>query len=175
MGVVTSALATTVFLLDLGLIAALIVFLARKMGKELEFLEPADGFISDRKYYIVLTVASIATAGSLYLSNVLGWTPCRLCWFQRIFMYPIVVLSASAIYLRKDDLKDYVMPLALIGIPIALYHSIIQRIEQFHSAGCSIMEVSCETQYTFHYGYITVPVMALTAFLAIAVILWRYD
>ena len=89
-------------------------------------------------------------------------------------MYPITLISGTALFLERDDIKDYVMSLTLIGIPLALYHALIQRYEQFHSAGCSIAAVSCSTEYTFHYGYITIPVMALTAFLVITVVLWRY-
>jgi hypothetical protein len=51
----------------------------------------------------------------------------------------------------------------------------IQRFDQFSSAGCSITAVSCSTEYTFHYGYITIPVMAFTAFMVIILVLWRFD
>lgn len=175
MSLVNTILGTLTLLLNIGFIGALLVFIGRKMGREFSFLERVERFISDHSYKLILLVASTATLGSLYMSNILGWTPCKLCWFQRIFMYPVVLLSAVGIYLDKDNLRDYVMPLVLVGIPIAFYHSVIQRIEQFSSAGCSITAVSCETQYTFHYGYITIPVMALTAFIAIGIILWRYD
>jgi hypothetical protein len=63
----------------------------------------------------------------------------------------------------------------MIGVPLSFYHSILQRYEQFQSAGCSITSVSCETQYTFYFDYITIPVMAFTAFLGVAILLWRFS
>lgn len=173
--VVETALSTATLLLDVALIGALGVFAAKKMGYEFEYFNRIEGFISDNTTEIVFAVSTIATIGSLYFSNVLGYDPCRLCWFQRIFMYPIAVVSGSALFLGKTDLKDYVMPLALIGAPIGIYHSMIQRFEQFTSAGCSVTAVSCSTEYTFHYGYITIPVMALTAFLIVIFVLWRFE
>jgi disulfide bond formation protein DsbB len=173
--VVETALSTAVLLLDIVLVGALGVFAAKKAGYSSVYFNRIEEFISDNTTEIVFAVSAIATVGSLYFSNVLGYEPCRLCWFQRIFMYPIAVISGSALFLGKSDLKDYAMPLALIGAPMAFYHSMIQRFEQFTSAGCSVTAVSCSTEYTFHYGYITIPVMALTAFLLIVFVLWRFE
>lgn len=175
MSLVIEALSTGILFLDIGLISALVVFAAKKAGYEFSYLARLEGFISRNSTEIVFATASIATLGSLYMSNIVGYEPCRLCWFQRIFMYPIAVLSGTTLFLDKSDLKDYVMPLALIGAPIAFYHSVIQRFEQFTSAGCSVTAVSCSTEYTFHYGYVTIPVMALTAFLVIIFVLWRFE
>jgi disulfide bond formation protein DsbB len=172
---VETALSTSALLLDIALIGALGVFLAKKAGYSSEYFNRIEGFISNNTTEIVFVVSTIATLGSLYFSNVLGYEPCRLCWFQRIFMYPIAVISGSALFLEKSDLRDYVMPLALIGAPTAFYHGMIQRFEQFTSAGCSVTAISCSTEYTFHYGYITIPVMALTAFLVIIFVLWRFE
>lgn len=173
--VVETALSTAVLLLDVALIGAVGVFAAKKAGYTFEYFNRIEELISDNTTEIVFVVSTIATLGSLYFSNVLGYEPCRLCWFQRIFMYPIAVISGSALFLGKSDLKDYAMPLALIGAPIGVYHSMIQRFEQFTSSGCSVTAVSCSTEYTFHYGYITIPVMALTAFLVIIFVLWRFE
>lgn len=173
--VVETALSTATLLLDIALIGTLGVFAAKKAGYEFGYFNTIEELISENTTEIVFAVSTIATLGSLYFSNVLGYEPCRLCWFQRIFMYPIAVISGSALFLDKSDLKDYAMPLALIGAPIGFYHSMIQRFEQFTSSGCSVTAVSCSTEYTFHYGYITIPVMALTAFLVIIFVLWRFE
>jgi len=175
MSLVTEVLAFGVLVLDLALIASLTIFALKKAGYSFEPISRLESSISDYSTEIVFVVTSVATAGSLYLSNMLGYEPCRLCWFQRIFMYPIPVLSGTALFLDKSDLGDYVIPLAMIGALIAFYHSIIQRFDQFSSAGCSITAVSCSTEYTFHYGYITIPVMAFTAFMVTIVILWKFE
>lgn len=175
MSAVTELLAAGTLLADAFLVSALIVFGLKKIGYSFDPVSRLENFISAHSTEIVFGFASVATVGSLYLSNVLGYEPCRLCWFQRIFMYPISILSGTALFLDKSDLKDYVLPLALVGAPIAFYHAVIQRFEQFTSAGCSVTAVSCSTEYTFHYGYITIPVMALTAFLVVIFVLWRFD
>lgn len=175
MSLVTEILATGALLVDVALLASLVVFGLKKAGYSFETISKIENFISDYSTEIAFGFATVATLGSLYLSNILGYEPCRLCWFQRIFMYPVAVLSGTALFLDKSDLRDYVLPLALIGAPIAFYHGMIQRFDQFSSAGCSITAVSCSTEYTFHYGYITIPVMAFTAFIAIILVLWRFD
>lgn len=195
MGLVVDTLAYLTLFLDIGLIGALFYFVAKKAGYDLrdyDYLRKVKQLIADYNRRIALIIALTATAGSLYLSNSpfwieLGqggfelvkrsnlWDPCRLCWFQRILMYPLVLILGTGIFTMDKDLKDYVLPLAIVGTPIALIHSLVQRYEQFQAAGCSVTSISCATEYTFHFGYVTIPVMALTAFLAIAVLIWRFD
>lgn len=115
----------------------------------------------------------LATSGSLYLSNVLGWEPCRLCWFQRILMYPLVIIFGMSILLDRDTVADYTLPLSLTGLAIAVYHYMIQFLPALQSKGCSITSVSCEATYTFYYGHITIPVMAAAAFAAVALLSYR--
>ncbi|MFB6245511.1 MAG: disulfide bond formation protein B [Candidatus Nanohaloarchaea archaeon] len=166
-------LATLTLLADIGIVASILYMISRRLGRS---LEPVEGrlipFLTERYREVSLLIASTATAGSLYMSNVLGWTPCRLCWFQRIIIYPLVVLFAVAFLLDRDDVRDYAAPLAMIGLPIAFYHALMQRVDQFQSAGCSVLSVSCSTKYTFFYGYVTVPVMATTALMAVLLLLW---
>lgn len=169
---IVAALAYGTFLVDIAILAG---FTAWLLEKHLMWsLDPARDFLAARYREIGLLVAAVATSGSLYLSNVLGWTPCRLCWFQRIAVYPMVVLFATSLWLDREDVRDYVIPLAVIGIPISAYHYVIQRMEQFQSAGCSVLAVSCSTEYTFYLGYITIPMMALTALTAVLLLVWRF-
>lgn len=175
MSFVETGLSTAVLVLDIALIGALAIFASKRLGYSSEYIERLNSRISENTVEIVFGVSLIATLGSLYFSNILGYTPCRLCWFQRILMYPIALVSGTALFLEKSGVRDYVMALALIGAPIALYHSLIQRYKQFTASGCSVTAVSCSTEYTFHYGYITIPVMALTALLVIMVVMWRFD
>lgn len=170
-----AVLATVVLLVDLALLDGLLYAALRRLGYSIEIVEErVKPFLYSNYRWLSVAVALTATAGSLYMSNVLGWTPCRLCWFQRILMYPLVIVGGVGALLEKDDVRDYLVPLAAIGLPIAVYHAVIQRFEQFSSAGCSVTEVSCETTYTFFYGYISVPVMAATAFAAVLVLAWKF-
>lgn len=170
---VVFALAAGTLLIDLALIAGLTAWVLKKAGIELE-LEKTRKFLSHYVDELSLLLVLTATSGSLYLSNFLGYTPCRLCWFQRILMYPLVIILAIGLFLKKDDISDYVLPFTLIGVPLAFYHYVIQRVDQFKSAGCSVLEVSCSTEYTFYFDYITIPMMALTAFLGILVLQYYF-
>lgn len=118
---------------------------------------------------LMLIVAGVATAGSLYFSDVALWTPCKLCWYQRIFMYPQVVLLLIAIWKRDQNIARYILPLCLIGIVIASNHYFEQVSAALAppadpSIPCDTSGVSCASTPFFHFGYITIPMMALTAF-----------
>ncbi len=113
-------------------------------------------------------VALIATLGSLFFSESAGFLPCKLCWFQRIFMYPLVIILGIS-FLRKENISKYVIALAAIGGSISLYHYGLQVYTTLTkvSAVCDATGVSCASDYIFQLGYVTIPMMALTAFLMI--------
>jgi len=179
MALATDFLAYGTLLLDLSFVLAILAFGYNRVSgnclDQINSYEKLKNILSSKYRELSLLIAFVATSGSLYLSNFLGWAPCRLCWFQRIFMYPLVIIILVAIVFDDKNIKDYVMPLSITGLAIALYHYAIQRVSQFQSAGCSITSVSCNTEYTFHFGYITIPMMAATAFLAIIILMWRFS
>jgi disulfide bond formation protein DsbB len=170
---VNEALSIGALLVQASVIAYLGLYLGQKFGYGEKLWEKIEGYYSGYWKEISLGLAVLATSGSLYFSNILGYTPCHLCWFQRIFMYPLVLLFGFS-WLLDTDIVEYAVPLTTIGGGIAGYHYIIQRISQFQSAGCSITSVSCETEYTFYMGIVTIPFMAFTAFLGIFLLNWRY-
>ena len=175
---VADFLAYGTFALNIGLAISLIVYAYNRFSEKglrrFDFYSKITDFMREHALELAFLQASIATAGSLFMSMILQWSPCRLCWFQRIFMYPLVIILGASVLFNSRDVKDYVIPLTLIGIPIAGYHFITQRIEQFQAAGCSITQVSCATEYTFHFGYITIPTMALTAFIVVLILVWKF-
>ena len=112
--------------------------------------------------FLSFTIILFATILSLYYSEIAGYEPCRLCWFQRIFLYPQAFLFGTAL-LRKDKrVFTYTLPLTFLGLFIALYHTIIQFIPE--ASTCPATGVSCTAPYFIQFGYITIPVMSLTAF-----------
>ena len=127
--------------------------------------------------YAAFGVALAAMLGSLLMSEILHWPPCRLCWYQRIFMYPLVFVIGIAI-MRKDTLSWPITTLVLSGIGwiIALYHSLLQwKILPESMAACT-SGVSCTTAEISWLGFITIPFMSLLAFtaiIALTVIYWR--
>jgi disulfide bond formation protein DsbB len=124
--------------------------------------------------YLAWLQALAATLGSLYYSEIKNYTPCVLCWYQRIFMYPLVLIIAVGILRKDKGLASYVLPLSIPGMLIALYHVLLQKgILPEAVAPCSI-GASCLTKYTGYFGFITIPVMSLTAFVVINLCLFIY-
>ncbi|WP_088067898.1 disulfide oxidoreductase [Gottfriedia luciferensis] len=112
-------------------------------------------------------VSIIATLSSLSFSVINHWTPCSLCWYQRIFMYPIVFIVGIAFY--KNKMKDviYVLPLSLIGMCISIYHILIQKVPALKETATQCGPVPCTGDYLNWFGFITIPMLAFVAFLLI--------
>ena len=104
-------------------------------------------------------VALTCTLGSLYLSEVAKFPPCILCWYQRIAMYPLVVILAVAALRRDRAVKWYVVPMALIGIGISIYHYLIERFPDSVSFSCSA-DVPCSTVWVWKFHFLSIPAMA---------------
>jgi disulfide bond formation protein DsbB len=116
---------------------------------------------------LALGVAFVCTAGSLYFSEVEHFTPCRLCWFQRIGMYPLVPILAVAAWRRAADAKWYVLPLALGGACVSIYHYVIELYPILETGSCD-PNAPCTLVYFREFGYQSLAFMALSGFLAIA-------
>lgn len=114
--------------------------------------------------YLSWVQALVATFGSLYGSEVLGWLPCVLCWYQRIAMYPLVVIIPAGILLKDKNLPYYVLPLSLTGLLIALYQYLLQMgVFPTSLIPCSA-GVSCNTRYIELFNFITLPFLSFLAF-----------
>lgn len=114
--------------------------------------------------YLAWLIAIIATLGSLYFSEVQHFPPCILCWYQRIAMYPLVILISIGLLSRDKGLPRYVLPFSIIGLIIAtvhvlLYYGIIPESNVPCSAG-----ISCTTKYIEWFGFVTIPLLSLIAF-----------
>jgi disulfide bond formation protein DsbB len=170
-GAVTQALSVLTMLMHVFLIVGLIYFLLRFFSKaKLSFFENILNLIRKKFLLFSFIVALTATLGSLFFSEIALYDPCRLCWFQRIFMYPLVILFGIALF--KDDKKiiRYALPLSMIGICISAYHYTISTFSKVASSGvCSATGPSCLVDYFTEYGYVTIPLMAFTAFLLIII------
>lgn len=116
-------------------------------------------------------VALTATLGSLYFSEIRHFVPCTLCWYQRILMYPMVVLLGVAAWNRDAGVAKYALPLTLFGVVVSGYHVLDQKIPSFGFAGACSSGVPCNVAYVNYLGFITIPVLALTAFVAITALL----
>lgn len=114
-------------------------------------------------------VAITAMLGSLYLSEGANYTPCRLCWVQRGFMYPAAILLALAVATRRRVLWMIAGALAVIGLPVSIYHRYEQAVGS--SDGFCDPDNPCSLVWVREFGFLTIPTMAGIGFLTIAVLL----
>ncbi len=119
---------------------------------------------------LALVVAVVATGGSLYLSEVAGFPPCRLCWYQRYAMYPLVPLLAVAALRRWTAVRFVVLPVAVVGAAISTWHVLVERYPTLETGACDPTN-PCSLVWVRRFGYLTIPTMALSAFVLIAAIM----
>ncbi|MEK9178488.1 MAG: disulfide oxidoreductase [Patescibacteria group bacterium] len=115
----------------------------------------------------VFLVSAVSTLGSLYFSEILKLPPCVLCWYQRIFMYPIAFISAVAWFKKESNWAYYVLPLAIVGLAIAIYHNLLYYGVLSESVQPCTLGISCTTRQLDWFGFISIPLMSLAAFAAI--------
>lgn len=123
--------------------------------------------------WIAFIGATIATLGSLYYSEIVGFEPCRLCWFQRIFMYPLVIILGLGLW-RKHDISDYLLGLSIPGFLIAAYQWVLQMRYTFStvSDSCSATGVSCAAPEFMIFGFVSIPFLSMSMFLLLVVLGW---
>ncbi|WP_193568323.1 disulfide oxidoreductase [Gracilibacillus saliphilus] len=117
--------------------------------------------------FISWAASLMATMGSLFYSEIMKFIPCELCWYQRILMYPLVVIYGYAVY--KKDIR-YAFPgviLSGIGILVSSYHYLIQKVPGLQEAGDGCGIIPCTTTYVNYFGFASIPFQALIAFLVI--------
>jgi disulfide bond formation protein DsbB len=117
---------------------------------------------------LATVVALVATAGSLYFSLGLGLVPCELCWYQRILMYPLVVVLGVASLDERATVYRSALPLSLLGLGIAGYHTMLQ-VSPSVGGTCSVGGGCASIQYTLLGGLLTIPRLSLVAFTLISV------
>lgn len=121
-------------------------------------------------HYAILAQAGVAMAGSLFFSEVMNLPPCVLCWYQRIAMYPIVILVAIGILRNDRKLYISVLALSLPGLAISIYHNLLYWKILPESVAPCMLGVSCTTKFFEWFGFITIPFMGLVAFTIITVL-----
>jgi Disulfide bond formation protein DsbB len=115
---------------------------------------------------LAFVVAALATVGSLYFSEVAQFEPCRLCWYQRIAMYPLVIILGIAAVRRDTRIAIYAQVLAGIGAIVSGYHLALEWVPALDSGACGIGP-SCTVVWFREFGFVSLPLLALSAFLTI--------
>ena len=150
-------MATFFALILLGSAAALVAAMA--MGG------PLRDAVVDLSLPLAGLVAAGATAGSLYFSEVADFVPCEMCWYQRIAMYPLAPILAIAAFRGDRQIGNYVLPIAVIGAGISIYHVQLQLFPD-QGSSCSLA-TPCTAKWVEALGFATIPVMALISFLLV--------
>ncbi|MDD5357497.1 MAG: disulfide bond formation protein B [Candidatus Pacebacteria bacterium] len=147
-------------IVGIALVIVLLIFLFAKKTRGTKMFAHLDRYA----HHHVFGVVFLAVFGSLLYSNVIGFDPCTLCWIQRIFMYPMLVLLIIA-FVRDETklMRPYLLWLSGLGGAVAIYQYLLQ-FGIVPSVVCSATAVSCAKLYVLGFGFVTIPLMSLTVF-----------
>lgn len=115
--------------------------------------------------WLAFLVASVATGGSLFFSEVAHFPPCELCWYQRICMYPLSITTLLLALANDHRAARYLLPLPVVGAGVSVYHLLVENGVVGQTQGCLVSAPGgCATKWIDEFGYVTIPTLALTAF-----------
>jgi disulfide bond formation protein DsbB len=122
--------------------------------------------------WAAFVVAAIATGGSLFFSEVAHFPPCELCWYQRICMYPLSIITLLAALADDHGVARYLLPLPIAGAGVAVYHLLVENRVVEEAQGCLLSAPGgCATKWINEFGYMTIPTLALTGFVLAGIFL----
>lgn len=139
-----------------------------------EFVSGKSSSFNELIPYAAWLIALLSVAGSLFFSEVMELPPCVLCWYQRIAMYPLVLIIGTGIITKDDRWKVYALPLALAGLALAVYHNLIYYGVIPESLTPCTQGVSCSEKQIEWFGFVTIPLMGLAAFASISALILMY-
>jgi len=148
----------------LSVTALFLLFVGPKKNKYLAFID---------KHYLTLgfLISLFASIFPLVYSEIINFLPCYLCWWQRVFMLPLVLIFGTAIWHKDRKIVKYVLPIMSVGFLISVYHNFMYYFGETSSLPCDASGVSCYQQLVSEFGgYISIPMLALTAFVSLITI-----
>lgn len=155
----------------LGTLGVIVLAVAGRFSNAAgQLLTQARQSIAGSELLLATGISVSATAGSLYYSQIRHFEPCQLCWYQRIFMYPMAVLFVVALIKRDTSVRRFVLPLTTIGASISIYHNYVQIFPNLDAGRACGFGPSCSGKYINVFNNVSIPVMALAAFLMIIVV-----
>ncbi|KKR01254.1 MAG: putative disulfide formation protein [Candidatus Nomurabacteria bacterium GW2011_GWC2_39_41] len=147
-----------------SVVALFLLFIGPKKNSYLAFID---------KHYLTLgfLISLGASLFSLVYSEIINFLPCYLCWYQRIFLFPLVFIFGSAIWYKDRKIVKYVLPLLSAGFLISVYQNFGYYFAETGSLPCDASGISCYQQLVSEFGgYISIPMLALTSFFGILTI-----
>lgn len=127
--------------------------------------------ISTTVIFLCFLVASVATLGSLFFSEIMQFVPCSMCWYQRIFMYPLVLIFLINLLYPDDKVFKYAIPLVLTGLFFSIYHNLLMFDIIPASVVPCVSGVPCSTEYINWLGFITIPLLSFVAYFMLFILL----
>ena len=115
--------------------------------------------------WLAFAVAAFATGGSLYFSEIAHFIPCELCWFQRICMYPLSIVTLLAALADDHRVARYLLPLPVVGACVSVYHLLVENDVIKQSQACLVSAPGgCAVKWLNEFGFMTIPTLTLTGF-----------
>jgi len=121
--------------------------------------------------FVCWLLACVSTLGSLFFSEVMGFAPCILCWYQRICMYPLVLILPAALFPLDRNVVRYALPLSLLGTVIAVFHLLLVAGYIPESIKPCVQGVPCTEVQIEWFGFVTIPLLSGLSFLVITALL----
>ncbi len=130
----------------------------------------------DRRWLLIFSswlVATLSSLGSLFFSEIMELVPCVLCWYQRIFMFPLVIILLVGLYPLDKRVVNYALPIAVIGLLFTLYHCLLFfGLIPENLQPCS-QGVSCADDSMELFGFLPIPLLSLASFSLIIILLLK--
>lgn len=145
----------------LSVVALFLLFIGPKKNAYLAFI--------DKHYLNLVFIISLMSAlFSFVYSEIVGFLPCHLCWYQRIFMFPGIFISAAAIWSKDRKIVKYLLPMFSVGFIVSVYQNFFYYFSESSNIPCDASGVSCYQRLVSEFGgYISIPMLALSGFLAL--------
>lgn len=118
-------------------------------------------------FYLAWGISLLAAFTSLFFSEILGYAPCTLCWYQRIFMYPLVLILPIGIVSRDRNLSKYLIAFSVLGVIVSGYHSLIYHNIISETFKVCTAELSCKTKQFELFNFLSIPVMSFISFIVL--------
>lgn len=151
--------------------AALVIFLLAIIFRH-SWGQMLQVFLGKNALVLALSVSLVAVMGSLFYSEVRGFEPCVLCWWQRVFLYPLPVIFGIALWKKDNQAFLYAVPLVVLAGLVAIYQYYAAFLGGTSLLSCTDAGGACSKVYVMAFGYITIELMSLTASLYILLLAW---
>ena len=152
-------------------VGILVIVASRLTARRFVWARQVSEGLHDVSTWLAWLVAAVSTAGSLHFSEIADYVPCRLCWFQRICMYPLAGILLVAALRRDRGVRWYALPLALAGLGVSSYHYLIEWKPALGESACSVGP-SCTDVWFREFGFVTLAFMAWVGFAVIIALLF---